>query len=102
MAKQLGGFKRPEDTDVFRTQYDELLASYWPELPREELDIPTSFGTTRVRRTGTADGTPIVMIHPTMGSSIGCSPSSPASQQTTPSTHPTRSELRAAATRPSR
>lgn len=74
MAQQLSGFKRPEDTEVFRAQYDELLAAYWPDLPREELDVPTSFGTTRVRRTGTANGTPIVMIHPTMGSSIGLFP----------------------------
>lgn len=74
MAEQLSGFRRPADTEVFRAQYDELLVYYWPDLPREELDVPTSFGTTRVRRTGTDDGTPIVMIHPTMGSSIGLFP----------------------------
>jgi pimeloyl-ACP methyl ester carboxylesterase len=70
MADQLSTFRTPEAAARYLEVYDDLVARTWPE-PRAELDVPTRFGTTRVRRTGPEDGTPLVLIHPTSGSSLG-------------------------------
>lgn len=74
MSDRVSGFRTPEDAERFLRMYDELLVRYWPDVPRDELDVPTRYGTTRVRRSGTAGGTPIVLIHPTMGASVGLAP----------------------------
>lgn len=51
--------------DAARTRvlaaYDEAMA-YWPE-PREERDIPTRFGTTRVHTHGAGELMPVVLLH---------------------------------------
>ncbi|MFD7256286.1 alpha/beta fold hydrolase [Streptomyces sp. NPDC059874] len=51
--------------DAARTRvlaaYDRAMA-YWPE-PREEQDVPTRFGTTRVHTHGAGEGTPVVLLH---------------------------------------
>jgi pimeloyl-ACP methyl ester carboxylesterase len=47
---------------------DEL----WP-VPAEELDVETSFGPTRVRRSGAGPGAPLVMLHGNSGTSVGWS-----------------------------
>ncbi|MFD4674384.1 alpha/beta fold hydrolase [Lentzea sp. NPDC058450] len=49
----------------------EAIRSKWP-VPSEELDVNTRFGTTRVRRSGT--GTPIVLLHGAMGTSLSWYP----------------------------
>ncbi|MEU4209253.1 alpha/beta fold hydrolase [Streptomyces sp. NPDC026206] len=41
--------------------YDRAMES-WPE-PREERDVQTGSGTTRVHCYGTGDGTPVVLLH---------------------------------------
>ena len=43
-------------------------------MPHQELDLETSFGATRVRRSGHGTATPLVMVHPTTGSSLGWYP----------------------------
>ncbi|MFD0559951.1 pimeloyl-ACP methyl ester carboxylesterase [Stackebrandtia endophytica] len=74
MKAQVSEFRTPTDEQRFRETYTELVERHWPAVPRTELDVPTDFGTTRVRRSGDRPGTPIVMLHPTMGGSIGLYP----------------------------
>ncbi|MFD7631097.1 alpha/beta fold hydrolase [Streptomyces sp. NPDC059851] len=51
--------------DAARTRilaaYDRAMA-YWPE-PREEHDVPTRFGRTRVHVYGAGERTPVVLLH---------------------------------------
>lgn len=49
----------------------EAIRRKWP-VPSEELDVETRFGSTRVRRSGT--GTPIVLLHGAMGTSLSWYP----------------------------
>ncbi|WP_066908877.1 alpha/beta fold hydrolase [Millisia brevis] len=74
MADKLADFRKPEDAEAYYRLYDRILEEHWPTIAHEEIDIPGRFGTTRVRRTGYAEGTPIVMLHPTQGGSIGLTP----------------------------
>jgi pimeloyl-ACP methyl ester carboxylesterase len=69
MGDRMGGFRSDEDGGRYYEFYDNLAAS-WP-VPHVELDVPTRFGTTHVRRSGPETGTPFVLIHPTTGSSLG-------------------------------
>jgi pimeloyl-ACP methyl ester carboxylesterase len=48
--------------------YDAFVDSTWP-VPRDELDLPTSFGPTHVRRSGPDADDAIVLLHPNTGSS---------------------------------
>ncbi|MFI9504100.1 alpha/beta fold hydrolase [Nocardia sp. NPDC052566] len=59
MAK-IGRFKSDQARETYEAAYAALAAS-WP-LPATELDIPTSFGSTHVRRSGSGSGTPIVLL----------------------------------------
>lgn len=63
-------FKTDEDRIRYYATYDKFVTTVWP-VDREELDLPTTFGSTHVGRSGTADGDPLVLIHPTSGSSLG-------------------------------
>lgn len=74
MTGKLATFRRPDDAEAFNRLYDRMLDSWWPAIEREEIDVPGRFGTTRVRRTGSASGTPIVLIHPTQGGSVSLGP----------------------------
>lgn len=73
MPERLSSFRTPEDAERFLAQYDEIVAREWP-VAHEELDVPTTFGRTRVRRSGEGPGVPLVMVHPTTGSSAGWYP----------------------------
>ena len=73
MASRVGGFKTQAHRIEYEQVYDRVLQRDWP-VPHEELDIDTAFGPTRVRRSGAGDGTPLVMVHPTTGSSLGWYP----------------------------
>lgn len=73
MADRIGGFRTPGDVARYYERYDEMLARAWP-VPHDELDVPSRFGTTHVRRSGPAGGIPLVLIHPTTGSSAGWAP----------------------------
>lgn len=51
--------------DASKQRYDRIyraLEDTWP-VPSTQLDIPTSFGTTHVRKSGTGTETPIVLVH---------------------------------------
>lgn len=65
---KIGGFKSTEAEDAFLDAYD-ALEGLWP-LPARVDDVPTAFGTTRVRRTGDGPGTPIVLLHGYPGSGL--------------------------------
>ena len=73
MADRIGGFRTPGDAARYYERYDEMLARAWP-VPHDEFDVPSRFGTTHVRRSGPAGGIPLVLIHPTTGSSAGWAP----------------------------
>ncbi|MFI8457593.1 alpha/beta fold hydrolase [Kitasatospora sp. NPDC085464] len=53
----------------FRTAYKRALTRLWPG-PRTSLDVPTGFGTTRVHRTGPAEGQPIVLLPGSGGNAL--------------------------------
>ncbi|MBK5267571.1 MAG: alpha/beta hydrolase [Acidimicrobiia bacterium] len=65
---KIGRFKSDEARAKFFKMYDEMLTN-WP-VPSEELDVETDFGTTHVRRSGKAGGSPIVLVHPNIGTSL--------------------------------
>ncbi len=67
-----GAFPDREAQERYFAVYARVLRE-WP-VPSEELDIPTKFGPTRVRRSGPGHGTPIVLLHGIMGSSLSWYP----------------------------
>lgn len=73
MASRSGGFKTDEDRERYYEIYDRFIDKYWPG-ERVELDVDTEFGTTHVRRSGEGTGDPLVLVHPTSGSSLGWHP----------------------------
>ncbi|WP_223767917.1 alpha/beta fold hydrolase [Streptomyces huiliensis] len=56
----MGAFTGDEARTRFLAAYDRAMA-HWPE-PREERDVPTAFGTTRVHVYGKGDATPVVLL----------------------------------------
>lgn len=70
MAGRMGGFKTTEDQVRYYEIYDRFVDKHWP-VDRVELDVETQFGPTHVRKSGTGGGDPLVLIHPTTGSSLG-------------------------------
>jgi len=73
MSKQLSGFRSPQDAERYFGIYDRLVEAHWP-VAYEELDIGSTFGTTRVRVSGSGEAVPLVLLHPTTGSSVGWYP----------------------------
>ena len=67
-----GTFANPKAQERYFAAYAEALRK-WP-VPAEERDVETKFGPTRVRRSGPAGGTPIVLLHGVMGSSLSWYP----------------------------
>jgi pimeloyl-ACP methyl ester carboxylesterase len=63
-------FSERARADFYR-RYD-AAAARWP-VPAEELDVPTRYGSTRVRRWGTS-GSPLVLLHPNLGTSLVWAP----------------------------
>lgn len=70
MGARVGGFTTTEEATLYYEIYDRFIDKNWP-IGRVELDVQTEFGSTHVGRSGTADGIPLVLIHPTTGSSLG-------------------------------
>ncbi|MDX3660836.1 alpha/beta fold hydrolase [Streptomyces sp. ID05-26A] len=64
----LGKFKDQTAQDRYFAVYAAILEK-WP-VPAEELDVETRFGSTRVRRSGTGTGVPIVLLHGVLGTSL--------------------------------
>jgi len=68
----IGEFVDQKARERYFATYAAILRK-WP-VPAEELDIETRFGSTRVRRSGTGRGTPIVLLHGIMGTSLSWYP----------------------------
>jgi pimeloyl-ACP methyl ester carboxylesterase len=68
MAK-VSAFRSEADADAYRALYDDLAEIAWP-VPHVELDVPTRYGSTRVRRSGPVDGRSFVLLPPATGSSL--------------------------------
>ncbi len=66
---RISRFKNTQARDRFRTAYERTLAELWPG-PRTALDLPTTFGTTRVYRTGPQRGEPIVLLPGSGGNAL--------------------------------
>ncbi|WP_327317829.1 alpha/beta fold hydrolase [Streptomyces sp. NBC_01235] len=58
---RVGSFASDEARRRFLAAYERAMSS-WP-TPREERDVETRYGTTRIYAHGTGDGTPIVLLH---------------------------------------
>lgn len=54
-------FKTPESAAEYVTAYNAALALW--TMPREALDITTSFGTTHINVSGSPDSPPLILIH---------------------------------------
>jgi len=65
---KVGRFKSADARAEFLRMYDKVL-THWP-VACEELDVATDFGTTHVRRSGDPDGSPMVLVHPNLGTSL--------------------------------
>ncbi|MFJ1455310.1 alpha/beta fold hydrolase [Nocardia sp. N2S4-5] len=57
---KIGRFTSAEAEAAFRHAYD-VVAAKWP-VPSTSADVETSFGTTRVRSSGSGPGAPIVLL----------------------------------------
>lgn len=58
---RIGRFKNDASKQAYESIYRELEGA-WP-VPSTQLDVPTSFGTTHVRTSGSGPQTPIVLLH---------------------------------------
>lgn len=70
MKWKVGGFRSESVRQHFLELYDQAIEEHWP-VPSVELDVATSYGTTRVRRCGQGPGSPVVLVHGHSGTSIG-------------------------------
>ena len=57
---KIGQFKNATAKAHFLREYDSMAAK-WP-VPSTQLDIETSFGSTRVRKSGSGGGVPLVLL----------------------------------------
>jgi pimeloyl-ACP methyl ester carboxylesterase len=65
---QLGRFT----SDTAREKYERAyraLEALWP-LPATDLEVPTTFGTSYVRRSGSGEGIPVVLLHGLNGNGL--------------------------------
>jgi pimeloyl-ACP methyl ester carboxylesterase len=58
---RIGKFKNDAARDAYLRTYD-AMEELWP-LPSTQVDVPTSFGPTHVRRSGSGGGLPLVLLH---------------------------------------
>ena len=65
---KVGRFKSEEARTEFLRRYDEMLR-HWP-VAAQELEVDTDYGTTHVRRSGKPGSSPIVLVHPNLGTSL--------------------------------
>lgn len=68
----IGKFVDRKAQDRYFAAYAAILRK-WP-VAADELDVRTRFGSTRVRRSGTGQGTPIVLLPGIMGTSLSWYP----------------------------
>ncbi|OZC54633.1 hypothetical protein CH267_15190 [Rhodococcus sp. 06-621-2] len=65
---KIGRFSSEKDSRRFTDVYD-AIADRWP-VPSTSVDVDTSFGSTYVRRSGTGEGLPIVVLPGIGGNSL--------------------------------
>ncbi|MFD2792801.1 alpha/beta fold hydrolase [Promicromonospora vindobonensis] len=65
---RIGRFKSDEAREAYLRTYD-AMAELWP-APAVLADVPTSFGSTHVRRFGSGGGVPLVLLAGVLGSSL--------------------------------
>lgn len=65
---RIGRFRSDEARAAYLAAY-EAMAELWP-VPVVLTDVPTSFGSTHVRRSGSGDGVPLVLLAGVLGSSL--------------------------------
>lgn len=73
MGTGVGGFRSAAVAADYYRRYDGVVAGRWP-VEYVELDVSTRFGATHVRRSGSQGGVPLLLVHPTSGSSAGWYP----------------------------
>ena len=61
MNAMVGRFANDRAREDYLRAYD-AMEHLWP-IPVERADIPTTFGSTRVRRSGSGNGMPLVLLH---------------------------------------
>lgn len=67
-GNKVGRFRSEGARTEFLRRYDEML-EHWP-VPSEELDVDTDYGITHVRRSGVPGSSPMVLLHPNLGTSL--------------------------------
>ena len=65
---RLGRFTSDAAHERYERAYRDL-ESLWP-LPADDLEVPTVFGTTHVRRSGSGAGVPLVLLHGLNGNGL--------------------------------
>ncbi|MBT2232633.1 alpha/beta fold hydrolase [Nonomuraea sp. NEAU-A123] len=65
----IGRFRSDRAAQRYFTGYDAVIRD-WP-VPLEPLDVPTGYGTTRLYRTGAAEGLPVMFLPGMGGNSLG-------------------------------
>lgn len=65
---RIGRFTSDEAREAYLRTYT-AMEELWP-LPAVTTDVPTSFGTTHVRRSGSGDGLPLVLLHGVLGNGL--------------------------------
>ncbi|MDR7384498.1 alpha/beta fold hydrolase [Promicromonospora iranensis] len=65
---RIGRFKSDEARDAYLCT-SEAMAGLWP-VPATLADVPTPFGSTHVRRSGSGDAVPLVLLAGLLGSSL--------------------------------
>ncbi|MEV0945919.1 alpha/beta fold hydrolase [Rhodococcus sp. NPDC049939] len=58
---KIGRFKNDASREAHDRAY-QAMEALWP-IPSTQMDVPTSFGSTHVRRSGSGKETPIVLLH---------------------------------------
>lgn len=65
---KVGAFKGSKAQGAYDQAYD-ALAARWP-VPSEEITVETSYGPIRVRRSGSGDAIPVILLHRLNGSGL--------------------------------
>ncbi|MFE0464256.1 alpha/beta fold hydrolase [Kitasatospora sp. NPDC058965] len=66
---RISEFKSAHARDRYLAAYDRTVAELWPG-ERRALDVPTSFGSTRVHRAGPPTGRPVVLLPGSGGNAL--------------------------------
>ncbi|MEU8922887.1 alpha/beta fold hydrolase [Kitasatospora sp. NPDC048545] len=66
---RISEFRNGKAEARFHAAYERALTQLWPGA-RTSVDVPTGFGTTRIHRTGPAEGQPIVLLPGSGGNAL--------------------------------